>query len=103
MSKSYYGRTGKIALVGADVVSQASKAIPVLRDAIAQGGRLTIDISGLRHIDSRFFGLLLMVRKQMHERGGMLEFSGESARIRRAFHLNRFGFLLDRNNVSSVP
>jgi len=103
ISKSYYGRSAKIALVGAATASQASKAIPVLRDAIAQGGRLTIDISRLRHIDSRFFGLLLMVRKQMHERGEMLEFSGVSTRMKRAFRLNRFGFLLDPNDVSSVP
>jgi N-acetylglucosaminyldiphosphoundecaprenol N-acetyl-beta-D-mannosaminyltransferase len=89
----------RIVLAGAATKSHASKAIPVFRDAIAQGDRLTIDISNLRRIDARFFGLLLMVRKQMLERGELLEFAGVSARMRRAFRLNRFDFLLTNSDV----
>jgi len=67
---------------------------------ILQGGELTVDISRLKAIDTRFFGFLLMVRKLTLERGGRLQFSGASARIRRAFRLHRFGFLLDSDNSS---
>ena len=41
--------------------------------------------------------------EQMHERGEALEFSGVSARMKSAFRLNRFGFLLGPNDVSARP
>jgi hypothetical protein len=43
----------------------------------------------------------LMVRKQIHERGGSLEFAGVTPRMKRTFRLNRFGFLLDPSDVSA--
>jgi N-acetylglucosaminyldiphosphoundecaprenol N-acetyl-beta-D-mannosaminyltransferase len=93
----------KIMLAGDATARNTSKAIPVFRDAMAQGGRLTIDISKLHHIDARFFGLLLMVRKQINQRGDLLEFAGVSSRMKRAFRLNRFNFLLDRTDVANAP
>jgi N-acetylglucosaminyldiphosphoundecaprenol N-acetyl-beta-D-mannosaminyltransferase len=103
ISRDDRGNAVKIALAGAATAGHASKAVSVFRDAIAQGGHLAIDISKLSHIDARFLGLLLMVRKQMYERGKVLEFSGVSAGMKKAFRLNRFGFLLDRSDVSFAP
>ena len=104
ISKNSLGRTVKITLVGAATANQVEIAIPVLREAIAEAGRLTIDISKLRQIDARFFGLLLMVRKQMLERGQrFLKFRGATAEMRRAFRLNRFSYLLDAEDVSALP
>lgn len=103
ISKDSLGRSVKITLIGGATAGQIERAIPVFLEAIAQGGRLTIDISQLRHVDARFFGLLLMVRKQKLERGEVLEISGVTARMKRAFRLNRFGFLLDPDDVSALP
>lgn len=103
ISKSSLGRSVKITLIGGATADQVERTIPVFRDAIAQGGRLTIDVSGLRYVDARFFGLLLMVRKQQLERGEALEISGVTPRMKRAFRLNRFGFLLDQGDVSALP
>jgi N-acetylglucosaminyldiphosphoundecaprenol N-acetyl-beta-D-mannosaminyltransferase len=93
-------KSKRIILAGDAVVSHVATAIPYFSDAIVEGGELTVDISRLKAIDTRFFGFLLMVRKLTLERGGRLQFSGASARIRRAFRLHRFGFLLDSDNSS---
>jgi N-acetylglucosaminyldiphosphoundecaprenol N-acetyl-beta-D-mannosaminyltransferase len=103
ISKNSLGRSVKITLVGGATADQVERTISVFREAIAQGDRLTIDISGLRHVDARFLGLLLMVRKQKLERGEVLEISGATARMKRGFHLNRFGFLLDPSDVLALP
>jgi N-acetylglucosaminyldiphosphoundecaprenol N-acetyl-beta-D-mannosaminyltransferase len=103
ISKENLGRSFKIILIGDATADEVEKTIPVLREAIDQAGHLTIDISRLRHIDARFLGLLLMVRKQKLERGEVLEISGATARMKRAFRLNRFGYLLDPGDVSALP
>ena len=103
ISKNSLGRTVKITLMGGATANQVERAIPVLREAITEAGRLTIDISKLRQIDARFFGLLLMVRKQLLERGQMLEIDGASREIKRIFRLNRFSYLLDPEDGSALP
>ena len=103
ISKDSLGRTAKITLIGGATENHVEKTIPVLREAIAQASRLTIDISKLHYIDARFFGLLLMVRKQMLERGQMLEIDGASREIKRIFRLNRFSYLLDPEDGSALP
>lgn len=89
-----------ISLAGTATGGNIADAIPVFRNALIKSSQLTIDLSGLRVIDARFFGLLLMVRKQLNERGGRLQFAGISPRMRRAFRLNRFGFLLSSHEAS---
>ena len=90
----------RITLAGMAIGSNVASAVPVFRDAITKSSELTIDVSALRVIDARFFGLLLMVRKQLIERGGRLQFAGVSRRMERAFRINRFGFLLPSREVS---
>jgi N-acetylglucosaminyldiphosphoundecaprenol N-acetyl-beta-D-mannosaminyltransferase len=102
ISQNNLGRSAKITLSGDATADQIEKTILVLREAFAQDGRLTIDISKLGYVDARFFGLLLMVRKQMHERGKIFEISGASTRIKRTFRLNRFGFLLEPGDILPV-
>ena len=53
-----------------------------------------VDLSETRYIDQRFFGLLLMVRKQLAAHGLVLTFSSVSHRMRHQFKLNRFEYLL---------
>ena len=66
----------RITLAGMAIGSHVASAVPVFRDAIIKSSELIIDVSALRVIDARFFGLLLMVRKQLIERGGRLQFVG---------------------------
>jgi N-acetylglucosaminyldiphosphoundecaprenol N-acetyl-beta-D-mannosaminyltransferase len=84
-----------IKLAGHAVERHVAKLIPIFRDSIGKGSLLTIDVSGVRAIDPRFLGLLLIARKQMAARGGRLQIWGASSRLRRAFRLNRFDFLLN--------
>jgi N-acetylglucosaminyldiphosphoundecaprenol N-acetyl-beta-D-mannosaminyltransferase len=88
-----------VVLAGHALECHVAKAIAAFRAAIDNGNLLAVDVSRLKAIDQRFFGLLLMARKQMVARGGRLQIVGASARIRRAFRLNRFGFLLNSSSA----
>jgi N-acetylglucosaminyldiphosphoundecaprenol N-acetyl-beta-D-mannosaminyltransferase len=91
-----------IKLVGHAVERHVAKLIPMFRDSIDNSNLLTIDISGVRAIDPRFLGLLLIARKQMAARGGRLQIWGASSRLRRAFRLNRFDFLLNPSPATDM-
>jgi N-acetylglucosaminyldiphosphoundecaprenol N-acetyl-beta-D-mannosaminyltransferase len=95
-------RSKTILLVGHALADQVATAVPVIREAIIDGGEVTIDATWLRTVDTRFFGLLLMARKMLLERGGCLHFWGLSPRVKRVFRLNGFGFLLDTDNSPAV-
>lgn len=101
ISASGDGNSCGITLAGMATGSNIASAIPFFRDALAKGGQLTVDMSRLRVIDARFFGLLLMVRKQLCDQGACLQFAGVSPRMERAFRLNRFSFLLPSHDASS--
>jgi N-acetylglucosaminyldiphosphoundecaprenol N-acetyl-beta-D-mannosaminyltransferase len=88
------GQVKTVVLAGYALEHHVAKAISVFREAVDKGNSLSVDVSRLKAIDPRFFGLLLMVRKQVVARGGRLQIVGASAAIRRAFRLNRFNFLL---------
>ena len=55
---------------------------------------VVLDLAAVRSIDQRFFGLILMLRKALQQRGAALLFVGVSDRLRRLFQLNELGFLL---------
>jgi N-acetylglucosaminyldiphosphoundecaprenol N-acetyl-beta-D-mannosaminyltransferase len=95
------GQVKTVVLAGYALEHHVAKAISVFREAVDKGSLLSVDVSGLRAIDPRFFGLLLMVRKQLVARGGRLQIAGASAAIRRAFRLNRFDFLLSAKDALS--
>jgi N-acetylglucosaminyldiphosphoundecaprenol N-acetyl-beta-D-mannosaminyltransferase len=54
-----------------------------------------LDLGAVRNIDQRFFGLILMLRKILKQRGAMLLFIRATRRVRRLFQLNEVEFLLD--------
>jgi N-acetylglucosaminyldiphosphoundecaprenol N-acetyl-beta-D-mannosaminyltransferase len=81
-------------LSGAAIVLHVDKAIHHFRNALATGKQITVDVSKTNRVDPRFFGLLLMVRKQLASQGKQLRFTGISPGIRRIFRFNRFEFLL---------
>ena len=85
-----------ISLSGAAVAAHVGDVIGQLRDALDRGKQLTFDLSNTQYVDARFFGLFLIVRKQLANRGQKLLFTGVSAGLRRIFRLNRFEFLLSQ-------
>ena len=89
---------GSVTLVlsGAAVAAHVDGAIEQFRDALDCGKRVIVDVSNTQYIDARFFGLFLMVRKQLAGRGQALLFTGASAGLRRVFRMNRFEFLLSQ-------
>jgi N-acetylglucosaminyldiphosphoundecaprenol N-acetyl-beta-D-mannosaminyltransferase len=97
------GNSRGIVLAGIATGKDVANAALIFRSALAKSDQLTVDVSKLQLIDARFFGLLLMVRKQLYERGGRLEFAGVSPRVERAFRLNRFSFLLPSRDALNEP
>jgi N-acetylglucosaminyldiphosphoundecaprenol N-acetyl-beta-D-mannosaminyltransferase len=84
-----------ISLVGDATARHVGKVISCFRETLTVGSRLVIvDLSSVRVIDERFFGLLLMLRKQLMQRGAKLTFIEVSPAIRRIFRLNELGYLL---------
>ena len=79
---------------GNATVDQLDKAIPCFRVAVASQKQVVIDLSQTRWLDARFFGLLLMLRKQVSSQGSPLQFTGVNPALRRQFRLNRVEYLL---------
>jgi N-acetylglucosaminyldiphosphoundecaprenol N-acetyl-beta-D-mannosaminyltransferase len=84
----------KLTLVGAATSKHIGKATACLRTALRAKGQVIIDVSHAQWIDARFFGLLLMFRKQLAKQGTRLIFTGVSPRLERIFRLNGVKFLL---------
>ena len=87
-------RTITIGLVGSAITQQVDNAISYFRLALNANKEILIDLSKTKFVDPRFFGLLLMVRKQLLSQGNGLRFTGATPRIKRMFRLNGFEFLL---------
>lgn len=83
-------------LAGDAVAQNVGHAIAHFRSALNGKKQLVVDLSEVRSIDARMFGLLLMVKKTLAGRGMRLSFAGASAELRRTFRLNRFEFLLSK-------
>jgi N-acetylglucosaminyldiphosphoundecaprenol N-acetyl-beta-D-mannosaminyltransferase len=83
-----------IRLSGAAVIRHIDAATACFRQALEIRKPIVIDLSQVSTIDQRFFGLLLMLRKQLLARGDRLTFSGVKRRSRKLFRMNGFGFLL---------
>ena len=91
-----------INLSGPATSRHTHSAIDCFRSALEAQKTIVIDVSNIRMIDPRFFGLLLMVRKGSIRQGSNLEFVGATARIRKIFQLNGFEFLLDAKSTRLI-
>jgi len=87
------GRT-VVSMTGGATASNVGYAIPIFREVLTSKQDLWIDISGVQFIDSRFFGLFMMVWKELRVHGAYLHFTGLSGPSRRAFRLHGFNYLL---------
>ncbi len=84
-----------ISLCGVAVERHIAKAMSYLREGLTGRPKaIIIDLSDTHVIDARFFGLLLMLRKQLRGQGASLKFIGVPRPIARLFCLNELGFLL---------
>jgi len=84
-----------IKLSGSAVSQFVDKAIPYFRQSLDARKNIQVDLSELRGIDPRFFGLLLVIRRILLGQGLILGFLGAAPRVKRIFRLNGFEFLLD--------
>jgi N-acetylglucosaminyldiphosphoundecaprenol N-acetyl-beta-D-mannosaminyltransferase len=90
-----------IRLSGSATERHVDKAITCFRNAVASRNEITVDLSAASVIDARFFGLLLMLRKQLKRQRGRLTFIGASRRVAKMFRYNELSFLLTAD--SGVP
>lgn len=81
-------------LAGDATAPSLAPAISEFRAALNGQKQLLIDLSAIRRADSRFFGLLLMLRKQLEGSGRHLILTGISPRIARLLRRNGVTFLL---------
>jgi N-acetylglucosaminyldiphosphoundecaprenol N-acetyl-beta-D-mannosaminyltransferase len=81
---------------------QVAPAIASFRQAGNSQKLVTVDLSRTGAIDPRYFGLFLMLRKQLKGRGAHLRFVGVPPRLQRLFRLNGLGFLLSSSEECNV-
>ena len=82
-------------LSGPATARHAKMAILAFRDAISTRKQLIIDFSKTCVIDSRFLGLLLMLRKKLKRSGADPIFVGLSPRLKSIFRFNDLEFLFN--------
>ena len=80
--------TVTLRLSGHATARQVATATASFRSAFESGKQITVECSELRAIDARFFGLLLMLRKQSMVRNSGLCFTGVSRDMARQFLRN---------------
>src|SRR6202142_2068149 len=68
-------------LSGDATAGQVPQAITFFREAMASQKSLEVDLSRVGTVDARFFGLFLMLRKQLKGRGLCVTFFGVSPRL----------------------
>ena len=83
-----------IKISGPAVSGRVDAIVPAFRIAIASKKDTRIDLSKTCAIDTRFLGLLLMLRKNLKKSGVDLTFVGLSPDLRKIFELHGVGFLL---------
>jgi len=83
-----------ISLCGIASETHIPKAISCFEEALTGNRTIIIDLLNTQLIDARFFGLLLMLRKELASRRAKLLFTGVPPMIERLFRLNELGFLL---------
>jgi N-acetylglucosaminyldiphosphoundecaprenol N-acetyl-beta-D-mannosaminyltransferase len=83
-----------LSVSGDAIEAHSRQAIVAFRDAISLNKPVIVNLSQTTSVDPRFFGILLMLRKQLSEQGKKLTFEGAPPKIRKVFRLNRFGYLL---------
>ncbi|WP_426424809.1 WecB/TagA/CpsF family glycosyltransferase [Bradyrhizobium genosp. A] len=90
------------ALSGAALQMHVVRAARHFEDALASNRDVIIDLSRTQTIDARFFGMLMMLHKELTSRNAKLKFTDAPWTIRKAFQLNELGYLLSPDAGSQV-
>jgi N-acetylglucosaminyldiphosphoundecaprenol N-acetyl-beta-D-mannosaminyltransferase len=97
ITRVYDDRCQTMSLSGNATARDVGRVIPVFREAIIAGMQMKIDLAALRLVDTRFLGLLLMLRKTLKTRGMGLTLVGFSPRLERIFRLNGLSYLISKD------
>ena len=81
-------------LSGSAISENIQPAIDGFRYALSSKSAVKLDLGGVSHIDARFLGLLLMLRKLLKSSGRAMELVGTPGPIKRAFKLHCVDYLL---------
>lgn len=95
VARNQGGHATSLSLSGAAVARHVAKAATWIGAGLSTGSPMTIDMSKVTSIDTRFIGLLLMARKSLGKRNQALRLVGVPFRIRAVMRLNGFGYLLE--------
>lgn len=80
---------------GAAIARHTEKAATWISAGLSSAGPMTIDLSKVTVIDTRFVGLLLMARNVLEKVDQQLELVRVPFRVRAVLRLNGFGYLLE--------
>lgn len=86
-----------IQITGSAVAQNVREVISCFRCALEKEKRIVIDFSGTQSVDSRFLGLLLMLRKELRKRGNEWRLIGVGPMLRRLFCLHGLSFLIEQD------
>jgi N-acetylglucosaminyldiphosphoundecaprenol N-acetyl-beta-D-mannosaminyltransferase len=81
-------------LVGCATAEYVANAGLFFRDALTTQKQIVVDFAETKAADARFFGLLLMLKKQLEGRGPELQLVGVSIEMAKQFRLHGLGYLL---------
>ena len=98
IQRSQSADTTVLAFTGAASARHAAKAAGWIAAGLSSAGSLTIDMSRVTTIDTRFIGLLLMARKSLEKLNQPLRLVGVPFRVQAMLRLNGFGYLLDADS-----
>lgn len=94
ISEAMDGATITMQLSGTAARESIDLAIEHFESAIEKDRDVVLDLAEVDHVDHRFIGLILMLRKQLGHRRHTLQIMRPCAAVRRVLRLNGFGFLL---------
>lgn len=86
-------------LSGSATEHHIGQAIDRFGQALASNHNVRLDLANVRHIDPRFFGLIMMIRKCLKRQGRRLDVIGVTPSVRRLFRLHNVDFLLSTGPV----
>jgi N-acetylglucosaminyldiphosphoundecaprenol N-acetyl-beta-D-mannosaminyltransferase len=77
-----------IKLSGIALAGNSEQACASFESAVKSGKAIVLNLSELRFVDSRFLGLLMMLRKHLRCQGTSLRITGMAGRLAKIFRLN---------------
>lgn len=83
-----------ISLNGDATAANVSRVLPFFEAAAIGYRDLSINFSGATMVDARFIGLILMLKKELRQRGLHLKLTDLRPPVERSFRLNGFGYLI---------